>query len=766
MATILVVDDHPTNREFLATFLAYQGHRLLEAASGAEALDLVYNERPDLVIADIVMPAMDGYEFVRQLRTDPDTAATQVVFYTATYNEREARALARACCVEHILSKPAEPQVILDTITAALRRPTMLADDVPLGETFERDHTRLLTDKLARKVEELEAANRALERHAEALEQEVEARKQVERRQALQVAVTRILAESDTRYEAAPLLLETIGMGLGCALGELWRVDSQANELRWEHGWQSHALGASHVAAACLPAPIALGSGICGRVWAGARPEWAERIAAPLFPHGSPAGALDARSAFAFPIRGGSGVVGVMVFFWRKTRPPDETWLALLADIGSMIGQFFERKHAEEQLRLYTQRLRAMHAIDQAILALRSPEAIAQAALRHIRQLIPCRCAIISAFDWASGQVVVWAAEGDDATSPSVGARYAIEGLPMIDTLRRGEPSIIEDTQDVPVWESAFALMRQEEFRSIISVPLSAPGHLIGMLTLAAEQPSAFTPEYVDISREIGDHLAIAIQNAQLFQQVQVGRERLQLLSRQLVRAQEEERRRLASELHDEVGQALTATQLNLQVLLGLRDPRELEARLEDSLVLVERLLQQVRTLSLDLRPSMLDDLGLASALRWYLSRQAERAGFEVRFLAEPAHMRFTSEIETTCFRIAQETLTNIARHAQAQLVSVELSLLDGELLLVIRDDGVGFDVAAARERAAGGASLGLLGMQERALLIGGQVTIEAAQGQGAEVRARFPLIDGWTMSRRSNDGGTRDEQDPSVAGR
>src|SRR5262249_11105392 len=155
-----------------------------------------------------------------------------------------------------------------------------------------------------------------------------------------------------------------------------------------------------------------------------------------------------------------------------------------------------------------------------------------------------------SAFDWAAGEVVVWAAEGDGTVSPPFGARYALEGLPMLDMLRRGEASIIEDTHDVPVWESAFPILRREAFGSIISVPLSAQGQLTGMLTLAAERPSAFTPEYVDIAREIGDHLAIAIQNAQLFQQVQVGRERLQHLSRQLVRAQEEERRRLASELH------------------------------------------------------------------------------------------------------------------------------------------------------------------------------------------------------------------------
>src|SRR5689334_12490037 len=120
MATILVVDDQPTNREVLATLLAYQGHRLLEAGSGAEALDLAQTERPELVIADIVMPTMDGYEFVRLLRADPTIAQPQVIFYTATYNEREARNLARDCGIEHILSKPAEPQIILDTVAAAL----------------------------------------------------------------------------------------------------------------------------------------------------------------------------------------------------------------------------------------------------------------------------------------------------------------------------------------------------------------------------------------------------------------------------------------------------------------------------------------------------------------------------------------------------------------------------------------------------------------------------------------------------------------------
>jgi signal transduction histidine kinase len=336
----------------------------------------------------------------------------------------------------------------------------------------------------------------------------------------------------------------------------------------------------------------------------------------------------------------------------------------------------------------------------------------------------------------------IWAVDAGGATNLAAGARYPLRDLPSIDTLQSGEPYSVEDVVELEPPDVLAQLMRSEGLRALLSVPLTSQGHLIGALNLASDQPASFTPELKTIAGEVGDQLAIAIQNAQLFEQVRAGREQLQSLSRQLVRAQEDERRHLARELHDEIGQALTATQLNLQALLTLRDPRELPARLEDSMALIEGLLQQVRALSLDLRPSMLDDLGLAPALRWYLSRQAERAGFAVQFAAESSEMRYPSEIETTCFRIAQETVTNIVRHAQAQLVSVKLEQSANELCLLIRDDGVGFDVGAARARAGRGASLGLLGMHERAMLIGGQISIESAPAQGTVVRARFPLAD------------------------
>ncbi|MFO0938368.1 MAG: response regulator [Gemmataceae bacterium] len=161
MATILIVDDHPTNREFLFTLLGYCGHRLMQAADGADGLAITRAEKPDLVIADILMPTMDGYEFVRRLRADPAVAGTRVIFYTAHYHEPEARNLAAACGVSDVLTKPCEPEVVLRTVEAALgHTPSPTSDAAPAE--FDREHLHLLTDKLSQKANELRRTNERL----------------------------------------------------------------------------------------------------------------------------------------------------------------------------------------------------------------------------------------------------------------------------------------------------------------------------------------------------------------------------------------------------------------------------------------------------------------------------------------------------------------------------------------------------------------------------------------------------------------------------
>ncbi|MBT9502742.1 MAG: EAL domain-containing protein [Burkholderiaceae bacterium] len=162
MSTVLVVDDVLLNRELVATLLHYAGHAVVEAADGEEALAQVRKHRPDLVICDILMPTMDGYEFARRLREDPVLGATEVIFYTATFLEREAQALAASCGVSRVLTKPCEPEEILAAVGQSLAHINVEAVQTFSDASFDQEHLRLITDKLMEKAEELEHANRRL----------------------------------------------------------------------------------------------------------------------------------------------------------------------------------------------------------------------------------------------------------------------------------------------------------------------------------------------------------------------------------------------------------------------------------------------------------------------------------------------------------------------------------------------------------------------------------------------------------------------------
>jgi diguanylate cyclase len=162
MATILVVDDRATNREFLVTLLAYYDHRVLEARDGAEALEVAGRERPDLMITDILMPTMDGYELVRRLRSASALASTQVIFYTAHFNRREAERLAEALSVRHILTKPAEPELVVAAVTEALSAGAVPPEARQKLAGFTDEHVRVMRDKLAATVDALSAANARL----------------------------------------------------------------------------------------------------------------------------------------------------------------------------------------------------------------------------------------------------------------------------------------------------------------------------------------------------------------------------------------------------------------------------------------------------------------------------------------------------------------------------------------------------------------------------------------------------------------------------
>lgn len=215
--------------------------------------------------------------------------------------------------------------------------------------------------------------------------------------------------------------------------------------------------------------------------------------------------------------------------------------------------------------------------------------------------------------------------------------------------------------------------------------------------------------------------------------------ERLRALSRRLLEVQEEERGRLARDLHDDIGQALTALKIQIESLQRAAEPA-LRARIAEGVDTVQHTLERVRQLSLSLRPPQLDDLGLAAALRSHLDRQAGVAGLAAHFDAAEAPQDIETETETACFRVAQEAINNVLRHANARTVWVRLFMAGGRLALSVRDDGRGFDLEVVRRRGASGASLGLIGMEERVALAEGSFELRASPGQGTTLLATFPL--------------------------
>jgi PAS domain S-box-containing protein len=222
-------------------------------------------------------------------------------------------------------------------------------------------------------------------------------------------------------------------------------------------------------------------------------------------------------------------------------------------------------------------------------------------------------------------------------------------------------------------------------------------------------------------------------------EELEAANHQLRILSRQLFHIQEEERRHLARELHDEIGQTLTAAKINLKIVAP-EVPAQIAGRLNDSVELLDRLLLQVRQLSLDLHPSLLDDLGLVPALRSLLDQQAHRAGLRTEFYTAESFENLGAETQIVGFRIAQEAITNVLRHAGAQQISVHLHTKAGWLEMKIVDDGTGFDLAEVERHGHEGLGFGLMGMRERASLLGGRVEIISSPSAGTTVEVSLPL--------------------------
>jgi signal transduction histidine kinase len=288
-------------------------------------------------------------------------------------------------------------------------------------------------------------------------------------------------------------------------------------------------------------------------------------------------------------------------------------------------------------------------------------------------------------------------------------------------------------------------LVEAEGLKAYICVPLRARDKVLGVLNVVSRLPRKFTSIDMHLLYAIGDQLGIAVEQARLYERLRKARERLRKLARQNLVAEEDERRRIARELHDDTSQSLSGIALQIQALIEMssisgKESPEFLAALKKVQALTVQVHKEVSRLISNLHPALLDTLGLVPAVRQYADSRLQPLNIEINMATRGTVMRLPQDVEAALFRFFQGAIGNIVQHSGAKTASVGLEYRPDEFLLSIHDDGQGFNVAEITDVEESGRGRGLFSMRERIGFLGGTSGIESEIGRGTTVWARIPI--------------------------
>lgn len=306
--------------------------------------------------------------------------------------------------------------------------------------------------------------------------------------------------------------------------------------------------------------------------------------------------------------------------------------------------------------------------------------------------------------------------------------------------VREGQTVIVNDILHCPMLTEE--VLTKENISSFVSVPLKAKDRIIGVMNITCSDERPFTENDFRILDSIAYHISLAIENSILYDQAKKKEELRGKLLNMVINAQEEERKRIARELHDEYGQSMAVLKINLEYMdtLALPEQSELREKLKQTVALVGEALENLRRLPLALRPYALDQLGLIAAIRAHVQTNLESAGIRVEFETKGLDRRLSPETETVLFRIIQEAIHNIVRHAEAKNVKIKLEVKTDKITAEVCDDGKGFNIESLSQAKDGTQRLGLLGIQERVSLLGGTFNIESSPEKGTRIQVEIPI--------------------------
>ncbi len=435
------------------------------------------------------------------------------------------------------------------------------------------------------------------------------------------------------------------------------------------------------------------------------------------------------RTQAIVPLKSKGTVQGVLAVASRDRRPFSREDLDLLRALGNHIGVAIEnaRLHQGVEQRLRIQR--RLNEVAEQITSELELDQILPKVLQIVEELTGAHAGVIALLDPESGEIHYPYLHNlpPVLTQVVVSKERGLAGA----VIHTGQSVVIQDYRAYP---RAIPQFVEAGVVSVAAVPLVSGARILGMLAVSSlHEPRLFTPQDVEILTGIGRQAGIAIENARLY-------ENMRFYARQIIHAQEEERKRIAREAHDETAQILVALSRRLEALAadeGL--PQGFLDRLEGVRRLATNALQSVRRFSRDLRPPVLDDLGLVPAVEGLVAALREE-GIDAQLEVDGAPRRLEAEEELCLFRIAQEALNNVRRHAQASRVALRLGFYPACVRMSIQDDGRGFEAPDSVVELARSGKLGLIGMHERARILGGTLRIDSRPGQGTTLTVEVPV--------------------------
>jgi|GEM_PF-1230841 len=682
--TILFADDQAALRAIVRATLGTR-YRLLEAADGSVALAMVEAEHPDVALLDVNMPGLDGYSVCRRIKANPLIQATRVLILTG-HGEDESRDQALAVGADGFLTKPFSPSALLAEVERCVDGP----DAVP--RVLDRPKSIDSSGNEALDLTQMLLYARELNTVYDA------ARERAARFRRL-VEIGRDLTSATDLTTLLRLALQH-ALGFGGFSGGRVLLATEAGPLR-----EALSLGR-------LPQEI----------WPDVE---LRRNAIRTLDEGTPVVSDEDVAAVYIPlVTPGGRPIGVLALA-RLGHPIDENDIDALQLLGSQLAAAVESTLLGERLRRSLNALLAMHETGRILGADLNLEEIAQNVLNVVTSVASFAAGVIR-LQGDGEPVEYWHAPGHDATWHALANTRAANDARRATMASRAPRSFIDRTALDPPYYGGWCL------------PMQVQDRIVGVLEILGTEDTVRDAP-VDVLLSLASQAGSGLENARLYRTLADRERRLQEMVRKLLLAQEEERRRVAYEVHDGLAQVAAAAYQHLQSFARHYRVRAAAAQqdLNRTLELSRQTVGEARRVIANMRPTVLDDFGLMTALRLEIEA-LQNEGWQATYDESMGSRRLPPHIETALFRVAQEALTNIHKHAQTTRVHVSLRRSNTVVRLLIQDWGRGFFVSTSVSTGPG-ERVGLMSMRERVEVLGGTLHIESEPGAGTRVIALVP---------------------------